>query len=237
MSAVANRKAAFSAAAVAVASPAPAPARTSSTVSSSTSNFKSSSSSSSAQSPAVSKLHNFGLISPVSVLVAVAFLALLINNISIIPSLTGPPSSNKPYRYFNDFYPFYRSEHSDQINRSLHLIGTTIIIILMILHTNIVIAQLAACSVGYIFCSLFQGFSYGIGEFVIMFLVYTLTIKLISGKFQTIPLVVPFIGYTFAWFGHFLFEHNRPATFIYPSYSLMGDYFMWLRCATGYESI
>ena len=37
----------------------------------------------------------------------------------------------------------------------------------------------------------------------------------------------------FAWFGHFVFEHNRPATFIYPSYSLMGDYRMWFEVLTG----
>src|SRR4029078_1324091 len=27
-------------------------------------------------------------------------------------------------------------------------------------------------------------------------------------------------GYSFAWFGHFLFEHNRPATFRHPFYRL-----------------
>ena len=30
-------------------------------------------------------------------------------------------------------------------------------------------------------------------------------------------------GYGFAWVGHFFFEHNKPATFKYPRYSLMGD--------------
>ncbi|WP_440874044.1 Mpo1-like protein [Thalassotalea sp. PLHSN55] len=38
---------------------------------------------------------------------------------------------------------------------------------------------------------------------------------------------VPLIGYGFAWFGHFVFEKNRPATFQYPLYSLLGDWVMF----------
>ncbi|NRR34196.1 DUF962 domain-containing protein [Oxalobacteraceae bacterium] len=39
--------------------------------------------------------------------------------------------------------------------------------------------------------------------------------------------LVPLIGYGFAWVGHFFFEHNRPATFEYPLYSLLGDWVMF----------
>jgi hypothetical protein len=34
-------------------------------------------------------------------------------------------------------------------------------------------------------------------------------------------------GYAFAWVGHFFFEHNKPATFRYPAFSLMGDWRLW----------
>ncbi|WKD48254.1 DUF962 domain-containing protein [Microbulbifer spongiae] len=37
----------------------------------------------------------------------------------------------------------------------------------------------------------------------------------------------PIAGYGFAWIGHFFFEHNRPATFKYPFYSLLGDFVMF----------
>ena len=34
-------------------------------------------------------------------------------------------------------------------------------------------------------------------------------------------------GYAFAWIGHFYFERNRPATFRYPFFSLLGDWRLW----------
>lgn len=40
-------------------------------------------------------------------------------------------------------------------------------------------------------------------------------------------LLLPIIGYGFAWIGHFVFEKNRPATFKYPLYSFMGDWVMF----------
>lgn len=55
---------------------------------------------------------------------------------------------------------------------------------------------------------------------------------LISGQWLWL-LAVPVIGYGFAWVGHFAFERNRPATFQYPLYSLMGDWVMFKDMLTG----
>lgn len=46
-------------------------------------------------------------------------------------------------------------------------------------------------------------------------------------------LATPVVGYGFAWIGHFFFEHNRPATFKYPLWSLMGDWVMFKDVLTG----
>ncbi|WP_312780855.1 Mpo1-like protein [Brevundimonas sp.] len=46
-------------------------------------------------------------------------------------------------------------------------------------------------------------------------------------------LAMPLVGYGFAWVGHFFFEKNRPATFKYPLWSLMGDFRLFFETATG----
>jgi hypothetical protein len=42
-------------------------------------------------------------------------------------------------------------------------------------------------------------------------------------------------GYACAWFGHFVFEHNRPATWVKPWWSFMGDWRMFWMWVTGRE--
>jgi len=47
----------------------------------------------------------------------------------------------------------------------------------------------------------------------------------VTGRWRWLPVaLVP--GYAAAWAGHFFVEHNRPATFKHPLWSIMGDYKM-----------
>jgi hypothetical protein len=67
------------------------------------------------------------------------------------------------------------------------------------------------------------------GSTIVLLLV---ALAMMSGELALLWLL-PVVGYGFAWVGHFFFEHNRPATFKYPLYSLMGDWVMFRDMLTG----
>lgn len=128
---------------------------------------------------------------------------------------------------FNEFWPYYLSEHRLPSCRWVHFIGTS-------------------GFVGYVMWLIWQEFQSN--HFT---LILTLSLALLGGWFcfqmeakrNAVPALLGMIGmitwsnpavlygvlfaYFWAWVGHFLIEHNRPATFLYPLWSLAGDFRMW----------
>jgi len=86
------------------------------------------------------------------------------------------------YKSLEEFYPFYLSQHSNNLNRLLHYTGTLLVIAIF-------------------------------------------TIGLLTQHLGLLAWT-PICGYGFAWFGHFFFEKNKPATFKYPLFSLACDFLM-----------
>lgn len=66
----------------------------------------------------------------------------------------------------------------------------------------------------------------------LVFILLFAGIYLDNGK---IFIALPFVGYGFAWVGHFFFEKNKPATFQYPLYSLASDFILFFQLLTGKE--
>ena len=97
------------------------------------------------------------------------------------------------YKSFEDFYPYYISEHDHKYTKLMHFIGTSISIYFLI-------------------------------KFILSFNFLIILYALLS-------------GYGFAWVGHFFIEKNKPATFKYPFYSLIGDYKMYLEILQGNHKI
>ena len=99
----------------------------------------------------------------------------------------------KEIKTYEEFYPFYLSQHSNKTCRLLHVIGTTFVLAL-------------------------------VGTAIIDF------------NFRLLVLV-PLMGYGFAWVGHFFFEKNKPATFTYPLWSLKSDFKMYFDILSGKISL
>merc|ERR1712129_15900 len=102
--------------------------------------------------------------------------------------------------------------------------GLTLIVLISIFKPEIVVTSVIGLLSGIIVFPIFRGVDHGGFEALVVVAIALF----VSHKHQIkkYMLAVAIIGYGFAWFGHFYFEKNKPATFIL-SYSLVCDYKMW----------
>ena len=61
-----------------------------------------------------------------------------------------------------------------------------------------------------------------------------LVMLVVTGRWGWLPAGIV-AAYGFAWVGHFFVEHNRPATFQHPWYSMLGDFRLYADLWRGRE--
>ncbi len=64
-------------------------------------------------------------------------------------------------------------------------------------------------------------------------LAIAIVVAAVSRNNYPLLLAAPVVGYGFAWFGHFVIEKNKPASFKYPLWSFVADWKMWAMILTG----
>jgi hypothetical protein len=131
---------------------------------------------------------------------------------------------------FGEFWPYYLGEHRNPRCRALHFVGTT--------GFFLALASGVAAEPGRFGPVLAGVVALGaIGTFVerrfnaALLLLGMVALAAWGSPIHVLAGVV--WAYAFAWIGHFVIEHNRPATFTYPVWSLLGDFRMWGAMATG----
>lgn len=142
----------------------------------------------------------------------------------------GARAASKPFRTFTDFYAHYLDEHSNETNRVLHFVGTSLVLLFTALNPVLIPCAAIGGIAGYYGSTLFATLNFGLIDGLLMLALFLLFAAL-NDKFKA-ALMLPLCGYFFAWVGHFFIEQNKPATFIYPCYSLMGDLRMWFDLLT-----
>merc|ERR1711991_517880 len=179
----------------------------------------------------VAKGSSFAIRTLVIIAIAAGLTGYMVTRTTALPSVTGVDHPNKlKFPDFRSFFPFYLTEHADGVNRLLHVVGTTITLTLVLLSdVRYLLSMLSSLVVGLLVRELTIGLPHGFVEFGAMVGTFLLLNRVVLGKWGAHILA---IGYLFAWLGHFFFEHNQPATFIYPSFSLMGDFYMFYGVAT-----
>lgn len=132
----------------------------------------------------------------------------------------GQPPQDR-YESFAAFWPYYLSEHSVPRCRHVHFIGTSgfvIYLVSLLIDQPMLIIPLGI--------SIFIG-SLAFSSEAKRNAAWALLLMIgLMVYFEPRFIYGVLFAYAFAWVGHFIIEHNRPATFTYTLWSLAGDFKM-----------
>lgn len=123
---------------------------------------------------------------------------------------------------FAAFWPFYISQHRDPRSRALHFVGTNGFIAATIACVIDRPATMVPVVLG-IAVAVWAAFRMEARRNAAPVLIGVVVAAALAHPAMLGAVV---FAYAFAWVGHFRVEHNRPATFTYPLWSLAGDFRM-----------
>ena len=175
---------------------------------------------------------------PRSALAAIALPPALALALTLAAPLTAhlPPSRAKPFPTFAAFYPFYLSQHALPLTKLLHCAGTLCVAGFCAASPQLLLALALGALVGSRAFPLLRPLDSGLPEMALTLGTYVACATALTGSLA-LALALPASAYGLAWAAHFLVENNRPATFIYPLYSLLGDFVMFGECLLGRHAV
>lgn len=126
---------------------------------------------------------------------------------------------------YEDFWPFYLSEHRDARSRRLHFAGTSAWLTSLAASTALNPIAFPAAMAGF---GLIVRDALKKGEGQSPRLKHVLGMLVLPSLAAPVTFPAGVVAaYGCAWVGHFGIEGNRPATFKYPVWSLASDFRMW----------
>ena len=123
---------------------------------------------------------------------------------------------------FSEFWVYYIGEHRKPACRMLHFVGTSAFLVSLIVSVLANPIRMGSCLVAGLIVAFLarrlESKRKAAAEAVSIAALWILGSPWVAAGIVS--------AYFFAWIAHFKIEHNRPATFEYPLWSLFGDFKM-----------
>ena len=140
--------------------------------------------------------------------------------------LPPPAASKAAYASFAAFYARrYLPEHAQPLTRTLHALGTGAAALLVARSPRLGAAVAFAGLCGLAVAPYLRFLESGLLEFAVLMAAFLAAGAELTGSLRRAA-EVPLAAYACAWAAHAFVERNSPATFVFPTWSLLGDFRM-----------